>query len=113
MRLPWEWGWLGAVKQGCRRRYVRRITLERPGEEEVALLTDLLDAELWPATDLLSVYLTRWQIENVFQAITEVFALRHLMGCTARATVFQASLCLLMYNVLQVLALSSRRCRRR
>jgi IS4 transposase len=73
----------------------------------------LLDAELWPATDLLFVYLTRWQIENVFQAITGVFALRHLMGCTARATVFQASLCLLMYNVLQVLALSSRRCRRR
>jgi hypothetical protein len=98
-----EWGWLGASKQGVRRRYVRRITLERPGEEEVALLTDLLDEGLWPATDLLAVYLTRWQIEHVFQAITEVFELRHLIGCTPRATVFQASLCLLMYNVLQVL----------
>lgn len=98
-----EWGWLGAAEQGTRRRYVRRITLERPGEEEVAVLTDLLDAELWPATDLLAVYLTRWQIENVFQAISEVFELRHLIGCTPQATVFQASLCLLMYNVLQVL----------
>lgn len=98
-----EWGWLGAAKQGVRRRYVRRITLERPGEEEVALLTDLLDAGLWPAADLLAVYLTRWQVENVFQAITEVFELRHLIGCTPRATVFQASLCLVMYNVLQVL----------
>src|SRR5215831_316039 len=66
-----EWGWLGAAKQGARRRYVRRITLERPGEEAVALLTDLLDDGLWPATDLLAVYLARWQIENVFQAITE------------------------------------------
>jgi Transposase DDE domain len=98
-----EWGWLGAVKQGARRRYVRRITLWRPGEEEVALVTDLLDEVLWPAADLLAVYLTRWQIENVFQAITEVFALRHLIGCTPQATVFQASLCLVMYNVLQVL----------
>ena len=98
-----EWGWLGAAKQGGRRRYVRRITLERPGEEDVALLTDLLDGERWPATDLLAVYLTRWQIENVFQAITEVFELRHLIGCTPQATVFQASLCLLVYNVLQVL----------
>ena len=38
-----EWGWLGAVKQGARRRYVRLVTLWRPGEEEVALITDLLD----------------------------------------------------------------------
>jgi hypothetical protein len=98
-----EWGWLGAAKQGARRRYVRRITLVRPGEEEVALLTDLLDAVLWPAADLLAVYLTRWQIANVFQAITEVFELRHLIGCTPQATVFQASLCLVMYNLLQVL----------
>jgi DDE family transposase len=98
-----EWGWLGAAKQGSRRRYVRRITLWRPGEEEVALLTDLLDEALYPAVDLLAVYLTRWQIENVFQVITEVFELRHLIGCTPRATVFQASLCLVMYNVLQVL----------
>ncbi len=98
-----EWGWLGAVQQGVRRRYVRRITLWRPGEDEVALLTDLLDGVLYPAADLLAVYLTRWQIENVFQAITEVFELRHLIGCTPQATVFQASLCLVIYNVLQVL----------
>jgi Transposase DDE domain len=98
-----EWGWLGAAKQGSRRRYVRRITLERPGEEEVALLTDLLDAGLWPAADLLRAYLMRWQVENVFQSITEVFELQHLIGCTPRATVFQASLCLVLYNVLQVL----------
>jgi len=98
-----DWGWLGAVKQGGRRRYVRRITLERPGEEEVALITDLLDEVLYPAADLLATYLARWQIENVFQAITEVFELRHLIGCAPQATVFQASLCLVMYNVLQVL----------
>jgi len=39
----------------------------------------------------------------VFQEITEVFELRHLIGCSPRATVFQASLCLVIYNILQVL----------
>lgn len=100
---PWrqEWGWLG-LTQDRRRRYVRRVTLERPGEEAVTVVTDLLDEVRYPAADLLAVYLTRWQIENVFQAITEVFGLRHLIGCAPQATVFQASLCLVIYNLLQV-----------
>jgi hypothetical protein len=101
-RFTQEWGWMGAARDR-RRRYVRRITLERPGEEAVILVTDLLDGDAYPAADLLAVYLTRWQIENVFQAITEVFELRRLIGCTPQATVFQASLCLVMYNVLQLL----------
>jgi hypothetical protein len=96
-----EWGWLGSAKDP-RRRYVRRLTLTRPGEEAVILVTDLLDAAAYPAVDLLAVYLERWQIETVFQKITEVFALRHLIGCTPQATVFQASLCLVIYNVLQL-----------
>jgi hypothetical protein len=99
-----EWGWLGV--EGDRRRqryYVRRITLQRPGQEEVTIVTDLLDERAYPAADLLAVYLTRWQIENVFQAITEVFELRHLIGCTPGATLFQASLCLVISNALQVL----------
>jgi hypothetical protein len=98
-----EWGWMGAESQGARRRYVRRITLERPGEESVILVTDLLDADQYPAVDLLQVYLARWQIETVFQKITDVFALRHLIGCMPQATVFQASLCMVIYNVLEAL----------
>ena len=97
-----EWGWLGPVADR-RRRYVRRITLTRPGEEDVLLVTDLVDGQAYPAAALLAVYLLRWQIEGVFQQITEVFELRHLIGCTPQATVFQAALCLAMYNVLQVL----------
>jgi hypothetical protein len=98
-----EWGWLGAPSQGERRCYVRRITLERPGEEEVAVVSDLLAETLYPAADLLAAYLARWQIENCFQAITEVFALRHLIGCSPQATVFQASFCLVVYNLLQLI----------
>jgi Transposase DDE domain len=97
-----EWGWLGAAHDP-RRRSVRRITLTRPGEEAVILVTDLRDAQAYPAADLLAVYLLRWQIETVFQQITEVFALRHLIGCTPQATVFQASLCLVIYKVVQLI----------
>src|SRR5207302_4176591 len=57
-----EWGWLGSANDR-RRQYVRRIRLSRPGEEDVCLVTDLLDATAFPATDLLTVYRQRWGIE--------------------------------------------------
>ncbi len=96
-----EWGWLGKPEQGPRRLYVRRITLLRGSQEAVILVSDLLDEVAYPAEDLLEVYLSRWQIEGVFQQITEVFELRSLIGSRPEATVFQASLCLVIYNVLQ------------
>lgn len=101
-RIRQEWGWLGAATQGERRLYARRVTLARPGDEDVAVVTDLLDAVRYPAADLLAVYLTRWQIETVFQQITEVFHLQRLIGCRPPATVFQASVCLVLFNVLQL-----------
>jgi hypothetical protein len=98
----WEedWGWFG---QACatQRRFVRRLTLYRPGEETIILITDLLDAEQYPANDLLVLYLARWGIERVFQQITEVFHLQALIGTTPQGTVFQLAFCLLLYNVLQ------------
>jgi hypothetical protein len=99
----WEqdWGWLGR-KQTKQRRYVRRLTLYRPGEETVILLTDLLDATRFPATELLELYLARWSIERVFQQITEVFHLQSLIGTTPQGTVFQFAFCGLLYNMVQV-----------
>jgi hypothetical protein len=96
-----EWGWLGA-KSNKRRRYMRRIRLIRPGEESIILMTDLLDEAAYPAGDLLQVYLERWQIERVFQQITEVFNLQRLIGSTAEATIFQAAFCMVLYNMIQV-----------
>jgi hypothetical protein len=96
-----DWGWMGS-ENDPRRIYVRRIVVHRPGQEDVVVVTDLLDEVAFPAEDLLEVYLHRWQIENVFQQITEVFDLQHLIGCKPEATVFQASLCLVIYNILQL-----------
>lgn len=99
----WEqdWGWLGSEKSK-QRRFMRRLTLFRPGEETIVLLTDLLDATRFPATDLLDLYLARWSIERVFQQITEVFHLQTLIGTTPQGTVFQFAFCVLLYNIVQV-----------
>jgi Transposase DDE domain len=94
-------GWLGCERAKTRR-FVRRLTLYRPGEETIILITDLLDAERHLATDLLGLYLARWGIERVFQQITEVFHLQALIGTTPQGTVFQLAFCLLLYNLLQV-----------
>jgi hypothetical protein len=62
-RYTEAWGWLGSPTHKLRR-YLRQITLERPGDEAVILVTDLLDAESYPAADLLTLYLARWGIEK-------------------------------------------------
>jgi hypothetical protein len=69
-----EGGWLGAAAN-THRRFVRRLTLLRPGEAAVILVTDLLDAARYPATALLTVDLARGGVERVFPQITEGFAL--------------------------------------
>jgi DDE family transposase len=95
------WGWLGAANHP-KRRYVRQITLQRPGEADVTIITDLLDADLYPAADLLEHYLQRWGIEQVFQKVTEVFGLQGLIGSTPKATIFQFAFCLVLYNMIQL-----------
>ncbi len=96
-----EWGWLGNSKNKMRR-YVRRIVLIRPGEKDVILVTNLCDADKFPAEDLLEMYLNRWGIERMFQQVTEVFGLSHLIGSTPEGTIFQFAMCMLLYNIIQV-----------
>lgn len=95
-----EWGYLGKDKK--RRLYIRRITLFREDDEDVILVTNLLDAEQYPATDLLDAYLSRWGIERVFQQVTEVFHLQRLISSSPEGTVFQFAFCTLLYNMIQV-----------
>jgi hypothetical protein len=57
-----EWGWVGKATDK-RRMYVRRITLERTGEESIIVLTNLLDSAAYPAWAIMDVYRERWQIE--------------------------------------------------
>lgn len=98
------WGWVGSTQDKRmreRRRYVRRVTLPRPQEndDDIVLITDLLEESAYPAADLLGLYRLRWNIEQAFQQVTEVFALAKLIGCTPRGIIFQGALCLLIYNL--------------
>jgi len=97
-----SWGYLG-VESNRHRRYFRRIEIKRPGQDSIVLITDLLDADQYPAEDLIWMYRQRWDIEKVFQQVTEVFHLNQLIGSSAKASVFQFSLCLLLYNMIQVI----------
>jgi hypothetical protein len=97
-----EWGWVGSANDQ-RRMYVRRVTLERPDEEPILVLTNLLDGDRFPAEALLELYGERWHIERVFQQVTEVFQLQALIGSTPQAAILQASLCFVLYNVIQVI----------
>jgi hypothetical protein len=93
-----EWGWLGKPADP-RSVYVRRITLFRDDDEPVIMVTDLLDAATHPAEDLLKVYRHRWDIEQLFQRVTEVFSLRELISSTPQATIFQAAYCFMLSNL--------------
>jgi len=96
-----EWGYLG-TEGNKKRRYVRRITLRRSGEENIILVTDLLDADIYPAIDLLDAYHLRWSIEVVFQKITDIFHLDNLIASTPEGTIFQCAFCLLLYNLMEL-----------
>jgi hypothetical protein len=93
-----EWGWLGKPKNPHRIR-VRKIAITAPREDPLVFVTSVEDADRCPAIDLLAVYRSRWEIETMFQQVVQTFDLRHLIGGSPRATVFQAVLCLLLYNI--------------
>lgn len=97
-----EWGWLGSPKKPAERLYVRRIHLLRTDDEAVILATNLLDADTYPAGDLLAVYRMRWGIEQMFHQITDVLHLRRLIGSSPQASIFQCAFCLLLYNIIQL-----------
>ena len=81
----------------------RQITIERPGEEDLVIITSLLDRKAYPAVAILEVYRWRWSIEETFQKVVEIFHLKRLIGSHPLAMIFQASLCLTLYNVMTVL----------
>jgi hypothetical protein len=101
-RVVQEWGRLGK-SEGSRALYVRRITLHLANGKLISVVTDLLDEVAYPAESLLVTYRKRWGIERVFHQITDVFSLKNLIGTSPKAVLFQLSLCLLLYNTLQVL----------
>ena len=99
-----EIGRLGSTRNKPEDRpLVRRITVERPDKEDLILITSLLDMDKFPADELLEVYAARWDVETMFQHVTEVFCLQRLIGGTSQASLFQCAFCLLLFNIVQLL----------
>jgi len=98
-----EVGTLGSGKNALR---VRRVTLHRRDardeEEDVRLVTNLLDADAVPADALLALYKRRWGIEQLFQQVTETFGLAGLIGSSPKAVLLQLAVCLLLYDLVQM-----------
>ena len=101
-----EVGTLGSGGKNALR--VRRVTLHRDGqdgddeEDDVRLVSNLLDAGLFPADALLALYKRRWGIEQLFQQVTETFGLARLIGSAPKAVLLQLSVCLLLYDLVQM-----------
>ena len=100
-RFREEWGWLSRHGH-ARALFVRQITLRLSRTESLVLITSLLEARTYPARDLLALYRDRWHIERVFQEITDVFGLKHLIGSSPEASLFQLAFCLMLYNIVQI-----------
>ena len=100
-----RWGWITRGKdtrrQPAPRIAVRQITVKRD-KEQLVLMTSLLDVEAYPVDALLDAYLDRWNIEQMFQVVTEVFGLKQLASTSPQGTLMQFVMCLLMFNVIQL-----------
>src|SRR6266404_104466 len=86
---------------------LRRIVIKldeptRDGETELALLTDLT-VEQADALTLARLYRKRWQIETVFQVLTETLECEHPRLGYPKAALFAFCVTLVAYNVLAVI----------
>lgn len=80
---------------------VRMITVKRDNQDLV-FITSLVDSKRFPVDDVLDAYLDRWDIENVFQQVTQVFNLKELFSTSPKGMMFQQVYCFLIYNAIHV-----------
>jgi hypothetical protein len=97
-----EIGWLGkpGTKTSIR---IRRIVVMREDKPDLIIVTSLLDTETFSAADVLELYGLRWTIETAFLHVTKEFDLRHMIGSTAEATLFQFAVTLIIHNVMRLI----------
>lgn len=98
-------GWIvrgkATAKKPAERIAVRQIVVERD-QENLTLITSLLDDADCPVDALLEAYLDRWDIEKMFQVVTETFGLKRLASTSPQGVLLQLALCLLAHDVVQL-----------
>ena len=68
---------------------VRCITLKRPGEPAIALLTNVLDPATLTAEEALDLYRRRWRVERLFYDLKEVLNLHCFYAANTNAIAMQ------------------------
>jgi hypothetical protein len=96
-----EIGILSSNREG--EQAARQITVERPGDKPLVILTSLLDQVEYPADDVLELYRRRWSIEQKFQKVSAQFTMGPYCSSTPEGILFHSALCLLLANNLTVL----------
>ena len=88
---------------------VRRISYKDPEHpDKVAYLyTTLLSAEKYKATDILALYLSRWDIEIGLREIKTVLNMEYLRGKTVNMVLKEFYLYLILYNIIRIIMIES------
>jgi len=81
-----------------------RYRIEVPGyrTQEVTLVTTLLDAEMYPAEELASLYGTRWRVEEYLKALKQTMKMDVLKCHTVDGVLKELTMYALAYNVVRV-----------
>ncbi len=86
----------------CRRVVVKLKQATRDGETEIAVLTNLPEADA-PAEVVAQLYRKRWRIETLFQVATTTFHCEIKSLGYPRAALFSFSMALVAYNLFSTL----------
>lgn len=92
--------------EGCPETIEVRVitgTVTRPGYRpySIKLCTTLLDAEKYPAAELVALYCERWKIETDFRTLKTLYPLGELSGKTPEVVEKEILSGLLAYNIVQ------------
>ena len=81
-----------------------RYRIEVPGyrTQEVTLVTTLLDAEVYPAEELASLYGTRWRVEEYLKALKQTMKMDVLKCMTVDGVLKELTMYALAYNLVRV-----------
>jgi len=84
---------------------VRRISYKDPEHPDkmVYLYTTLLDAQKYKASDILALYLCRWDIEIGLKEIKTILNMEYLRGKTVDMVMKEVYTYLILYNIIRIM----------
>jgi hypothetical protein len=97
------------VRQGLNgyRELRYHIAIKGFRSEEITLVTTLIDAELYPAEELASLYQRRWTIETSFRHLKTTMRMEVLKCETVNGVLKELAVFVLIYNLVRLVMLEA------